>query len=360
MKEYIVTKDILNIRSKPSDESDDTFVGQLLKGDRVWLEDEEVTGVVPKGGESNIWKVRTGSENVVAGDGVVAASEFWIKEFGIDELWKTTKGEGVTIILVDSGVKHCADLEQANITRATILTEKDMTDNVGHGTLMASIICGSGKNISGVSPNAEIISLKFTNAVSNLNTNDFVAACELIPKMIQEGKYYIVNFSLDLSEDMSEDNKTSIQKVINSFSKNVIFSAAVGNTPIDNKTIPAGLENVISCSGMRKENESYVRFRFSNYWDEILINAPCEFPAAHLTPLFNENIPSQGTSHACAFISGLIALLLSCAKSKNKKVDFEMMKRFLLNSCNTITDENKSFRILNKEKFLHSFNNFNS
>ena len=48
MKEYIVTKEILNIRSKPSDESDATYVGKLLKGDRVWLDDDEIIGVVPK------------------------------------------------------------------------------------------------------------------------------------------------------------------------------------------------------------------------------------------------------------------------------------------------------------------------
>ncbi len=70
MKEYIVTKEILNIRSKPSDESDDTYVGQLLKGDRVWLDDDEIVGVVPKGGESNVWKGKSGSKNVVAIDGV--------------------------------------------------------------------------------------------------------------------------------------------------------------------------------------------------------------------------------------------------------------------------------------------------
>src|SRR5262245_2588636 len=53
IREYIVTKEILNIRSRPTEESD--FKGQLLKDETVWVDDKEISGITPTGGITSIW-----------------------------------------------------------------------------------------------------------------------------------------------------------------------------------------------------------------------------------------------------------------------------------------------------------------
>lgn len=358
MREYVVNKEILNIRSKASDESDETFVGQLLKGDKVWLDDEEIAGIIPRGGETNLWKIKSGSTNVVANDGVIDASEFWIKEYGIDELWNFSKGEGVTVIVIDSGIMECTDLISGRFTKITVLSDGDPVDYLGHGTLMTSIICGNGHYIKGVAPDVEIISIKFTNTINGFNLKDFISACQKLFEVIKKERNYVVNFSLALSNNMSKNDKSIIIEIIKNLSNDaVIFTAAAGNDAGE-ETIPASLNNVISCSGIRKENGSYIPYGLANYWDDILINAPCEFPADHLSSLFNNrSIGYQGTSHACAFITGLSALILSYGRSNNRRIDFPQMKKFLYNSSDVINEKDKTYRILNKNKLHDAFKN---
>ncbi|HLT67382.1 MAG TPA: peptidase S8, partial [Microbacterium sp.] len=39
----------------------------------------------------------------------VRTSEYWLEELGIDEAWKTTRGEGTTIAVIDSGIADDID-----------------------------------------------------------------------------------------------------------------------------------------------------------------------------------------------------------------------------------------------------------
>lgn len=355
MKEYIVIKDILNIRNKPSDESDDTFVGQLLNGERVWLDEEEYYGVIPKGGETNIWKKRTGTEEVVAKDGVVKASEFWIKEYGIDELWKFTKGEDVTIILIDSGVNDFEDLASDRIIKASIFNDGDIQDSIGHGTLMASIICGKGVFISGVAPLANIISIKITNK-EKFDDENFISALKLLPSFLENKKFSIINCSLNLRYDLNEETKNQVQLIINNlYSKyNILFVAAVGNDgkKENNKSVPASLNEVLSCAALRKSGEKYIRLSDSNYWPDINITAPGEFPSAQI----NNNLSTQGSSQSTAFVTGLLSLFVSKALKGDKILSFKEISEIVEN-CSDKIEKEISYNILNKEKIQKTFKN---
>jgi subtilisin family serine protease len=363
MKEYIVTKDILNIRSKPSDESDDTFMGQLLKGDRVWLEDDDVAGVVPKGGESNVWKIKTGSGNVVAKDGVVADSEFWIKEYGIDDLWKFTKGEGVGIIFLDTGISDCPDLSNAKINKYSIFDSDD--DKVSHGSLMASIVAGNGTNILGIAPDTELSSVKIFDGPQVVPASNILNGLNKIFKLFETGelgenKIYIVNCSLT---GLANDTK-DIQDVISALTKNnqFFFVSAVGNNGyyergMNRNYVPARLQNVISIAGL---NKNYKRLSTSNYWKDIDIVCPGEFVSTYLAQNYI-TYESAGSSHACAFASGMIALLLSKAMLQNIPINFEMVRR-IVSECTeetmTATVEHEYIdNILKKQNLHKTFSN---
>lgn len=354
MREYVVIKEILNIRSEPSDEGDDTFVGQLHKGERVWLDDEELVGVVPKGGESNLWKIKTGSRNVVAKDGIVDISEFWIKEYGIDNLWQFTKGENVTVILIDSGISDFEDLNSEKILKSSIFNSEDEIDKVGHGTLMASIISGKGIFIKGPAPLVDIVSIKITNK-EIFDDQNFISALEILPTYLKNNKFSIVNCSFNLRYNLDEATKIRIQQLVDNLylKYNLVFIAAVGNNgkKEDEKTVPASLEKVISCAAFRKSRDKNIRLSDSNYWPEINVTAPGEFPASQI----NNNLSTQGSSQASAFVTGLISLFISKALQKNKILSHQEVVA-VIKDCTTKIEKDISYNILNKESIRDAFN----
>jgi subtilisin family serine protease len=357
MKPFIVTKDILNIRNSPSSDHDNTFIGNVLKGTVIFLNEEAVAGTIPEGATTSRWLGDT-NNRFVHGEGVVEASWFWIKEYEIDKLWEQSTGENVTVILIDSGVKDCEDLTGANVNLSTVLSIGDSIDVHGHGTLMASIIAGNGNFIQGIAPNVNIISIKISDN-GNFDEANFIKALKLLTKILEKKKSYVINCSLDLKLDLDEAVISEIQNIINELHEiyNVVFTAAVGNAPFTGfKTIPASLDNVVSCAGLRNENGQIVKLS-STYWENITINSPAEYPVNHLTRLFNDEVHPQGTSHACAFTSGLISLLISQGINKQKKIDSNDIVNILKTSSDTVMIDDETYQQLNKTKLLNSFNN---
>lgn len=87
LREYIVTKELLNIRSRPTEESD--FKGDLKLNSNVWLDDQEILGTVPLGGETNRWLVYN-TTSFVSKDGLrVKGYEDKKAEFVKDQVFLT-------------------------------------------------------------------------------------------------------------------------------------------------------------------------------------------------------------------------------------------------------------------------------
>lgn len=81
----------------------------------------------------------------------IRGSEYWLDKYGIRDAWKTTKGKGVTVAVIDSGVDGThPDLEGA-ITGGADASGAGSPDGqrgIGevpeHGTLVASLLAGRG------------------------------------------------------------------------------------------------------------------------------------------------------------------------------------------------------------------------
>jgi len=355
IREYVVAKKILNVRSKPSDESDDTFVGQLLEGTRVWLDDTEIIGTIPKGGTSNIW-LGDHRNNLVAKDGVVEASKFWIQKYGIDSLWHEVKGENVTVIIIDSGLSDYGTGRFA-AEKLSVVTD-GANDKFGHGSLMCSIIKGHDSDIQGIAPLSSIISIKVTSD-SHFKPNDLVNALTKVSEVANRNNYYVVNCSLSTNDNSI---KNELQNKIDDLSNNynMIFTGAVGNDfdyVNDLQIMPARVDKVISVAG---ETLNGLRIQSSNYWENIDCLSPGEFNS----DIFHQSFPGcplSGSSQACAFTTGLIALFLSKAFKKNRKLKHGDIKQLLFSSTDSFTTDTQfgvlTDRILNKDKLQTTFSN---
>ena len=102
-----------------------------------------------------------------------AATAAYPKVVGADDLWaEGIDGEGVTVAVIDTGVKPVADLAGRVIGGVDLSGEygpdiddgRPFEDGFGHGTFIAGLIAGNGASSSGankgVAPKAKIVSVK--------------------------------------------------------------------------------------------------------------------------------------------------------------------------------------------------------
>lgn len=319
IREYTVTKDILNIRSKATDESDDTYRGFLLKGSKVWVYEDDIIGIVPRGGESNIWKIEVKSGNVISRDGLRVAFQQYIDErfdkinlkglidynflLNIPEEIKQSGGKDAVIGILDVPISTKLSFE--NIIRpGNIITENSPTE---HSNFIAGIIgCKSAKNIQGICSKATILDLTFNDASGNLIQDD-----DYYKRLVSSIESFDdVKVIINVSNSLSDSLKFAIDKLKDV--RNVIFVCAAGTDTdllnIDNcaladspNAIPVGTASVAFLNA----NNSPIDKRL-NIVLPILDYASYNDDGATFL-----KVPDSSSSWGTAVVSSIIALLYS-------------------------------------------------
>ncbi len=343
MKEYIVTQNILDLRSSATDETDDNFIGQLTVGETLYLTDEEIIGTIPNGGTTNIWK----SDNfnrLVSADGVrlknyadkkaeFIADPFnqsfidptdpaneakWKVNWGIVdlEIWKIwrdydTKGEGVKVAIIDTGVQCLNNDLNTKINKSVSfatnsdgsIDNNDDDLNPYHGTKSAGIIGANGlfaKTVIGVAPNCSINVYKATNGLF-----DFGSVILSIQEAIKDGMK-IISMSFTCQDDITLAEWINYAK-----SQDVILIAAAGDAGSNQKCYPASYPGCLSIGAYfldGTDNRGIYKTN-SNYNDAVTFVAPGKDVLT--TSIGTQPTYHQETSAATAFVAGLFALLIS-------------------------------------------------
>jgi hypothetical protein len=111
-----------------------------------------------------------------ADPGTLQSQEWWISRLGLRSVWKISKGAGITVAVLDTGVKAAVgDLRGAVLAGFDTSGPGDArTDSDGHGTAMAVEIAGRGNDpgMLGVAPAAKILPV----VVPPQNQDDHTAA----------------------------------------------------------------------------------------------------------------------------------------------------------------------------------------
>ncbi len=267
----------------------------------------------------------------------VETNEYRI-DSNVTDAWIQTKGEGVFVAVIDTGIDITQEDLRDNIWVNTAEIPDNYIDDDGngyvddingwdfvdesnqvhsldyihdewHGTHIAGIIAAQDNNdlgITGVAPDAKILPLKvFQNGVAY--TSDIIAAIEYAELMGVK----IVNCSWGSSE-----NNQALKEAIDY--SNMLFVCAAGNSHqnLDKHPIyPASYDsnNVISVAAI---NESGILTGFTNYGENSVdIAAPGENIISTVPE--NRYITTSGTSMAAAFVSAGAALILSLNKNFN-------------------------------------------
>jgi subtilisin family serine protease len=116
----------------------------------------------------------------------VRSAEYWLADYGVQAAWNTTRGAGVTVAVIDTGVDgSVADLSGVVVggTDVSGVGSADGQTPVGdddeHGTMVGSLIAGRGTGandgVIGVAPEASLLSVSVALGAGVVGTDDQIA-----------------------------------------------------------------------------------------------------------------------------------------------------------------------------------------
>lgn len=214
----------------------------------------------------------------------------------VDQLWAYTKGEGIKIVILDSGISPHDDLR---IAGGISFVDADYDDYLGHGTQIAGIISAllNEQGIAGIAPEASIYAVKITNGKDgNLSS----AMKGLRWSIDNNTSIIIMSFGFNAYSQIFKD------LVNEAYENGIIIISASGNDGVNGILYPAKYGEVIAVGSVDKDN---TRSSFSNYGSELELVAPGT--DINTTALNNDYTIVEGTSYSAAYVAGVTGLLKS-------------------------------------------------
>jgi hypothetical protein len=241
---------------------------------------------------------------VSAVDAVPKAATQWpLTYLKAEQVWQLTKGAGVTVGLVDSGVSPLGD------TRDNLLPGADFslgpesrgvahtdTDTDSHGTTMAVLIAGTGAGdgLRGLAPEAKILPVRMQQATGS----DPVHIADAIKFAVAQ-HVKVINMSLGTA-----DTPGMAAAVKQAEAADVVVVAAAGNAGTGHVIIPAAYPGVVAAGAI---DDTGARWAGSSYGPQIALTAPgVGIPVEDAS-----GIPRtvKGTSESSAYVTASAALV---------------------------------------------------
>ncbi|MEU2926388.1 type VII secretion-associated serine protease mycosin [Streptomyces sp. NPDC007251] len=244
-----------------------------------------------------------------------------LQRVNLDELWSQSKGKGVKVAVIDTGV----DTSNPQLAQAVdaslgenLLPAKDgkgkpidgakskpTTDTVGHGTRVAGIIAArpmKGTGFVGLAPEATIIPIKQNDSEGH-GTSDRLAAA--IRHAIAVGAQ-VINISQDTANAMPPGN--TLHNAINeALNHKIVVVASAGNDGLDGNvkpTYPASYAGVLAVAASDRNNE---RAPFSQSGDWVGVAAPGVDMISTVPK--GGHCSDNGTSFSAPYVAGVAALI---------------------------------------------------
>ncbi len=241
--------------------------------------------------------------------------EYWLNDYGFTEAWKTTRGAGITIAVIDTGVDGTVpDLSGAVTGGADVSGlgapdgQRPVGANSEHGTLVSSLIAGRGRGsdtgVLGAAPEASLLSISVAlgGDAGAVNTDDQIA--EAVRWAVDNGAS-VINMSLTRN---SLQWPTSWDEAFTyAFDHDVVVVAAAGNRGSGTAEVgaPATIPGVLAVAGVSRKGQA--SRNASSQGITIGVSAPSEQLVGALPG--GDYATWAGTSGAAPIVSGLVALV---------------------------------------------------
>lgn len=241
----------------------------------------------------------------------------------LDELWSQSKGKGVRVAVIDTGVdvknpqlKDAVDVKSGRNFLPEGLKDEDgdpvergnengTTDTVGHGTKVAGIIAARPADKTGfvgLAPEATIIPIQQNDAEGHGDTGTLAASI----RHAVRAKADVINISQDTSDAAkpAPDLEAAVNEALE---QEIVVVASAGNDGVGGnvkKTYPASYEGVLAVAASDRNNE---RASFSQSGDFVDVAAPGVDMIS--TVPRGGHCSDNGTSFSAPYVAGVAALI---------------------------------------------------
>ncbi|WP_227000574.1 S8 family serine peptidase [Protaetiibacter intestinalis] len=252
------------------------------------------------------------SPAVASGADAVRDAQYWLDDYGIRDAWSVTRGAGVTIAVIDTGVGSPAELDGA-VVGGTDFSGKGSADGrtpVGkdgeHGTLVASLAAGrgtgSGSGVIGSAPEASILAVSI-----GLDTGDSDQQIADAVRWSVDHGADIINMSLTrntLDWPVSWDDAFTYAA-----DHDVVVLAAAGNRGSGTYEVgaPATMPGVLTVAGVDRAGQSSENASAQGV--TIGVAAPSEGLVGAMPD--GTHVRWNGTSGATPIVAGVVALVMA-------------------------------------------------
>ncbi|MEV6544475.1 type VII secretion-associated serine protease mycosin [Streptomyces sp. NPDC051665] len=235
-----------------------------------------------------------------------------------DQMWKTSTGKGITVAVIDTGVK--ADIPDL---RGQVVAGKDYSkhagdehsDYDGHGTRMAVLIAGTGgrgtaNGSYGLAPGAKILPIRMPDFIEQSradgNPDDYPTYMAKAIRFAADSDAQVIN----ISQASTAHSRVLDESVAYALSKGKLLFAGVGNTgdALNELEYPATTPGVVGVGAIDRNVKAT---KESQHGPEVDLVAPgADIVAACLTSSTGV-CKTDGTSDATALASASASLIWS-------------------------------------------------
>jgi subtilisin family serine protease len=272
-----------------------------------WLAGIAVLGVVASVLASSVFTAAPASADSIRD------REYWLTSYGITKAWNTTKGAGVTVAVIDTGIDGSHPDLTGTVVGGTDVSgvgaangQKPIGDDSQHGTMVASMLAGhghgAGDGVIGVAPEAKLLAVSVGFGVGSSDSDDQIA--KAVRWSVDNGAD-IINMSLTRN---TLDWPTSWDDAfLYAMEHGVIVVAAAGNRGSGTTEVgaPATMPGVVVVAGVDRNGKA--SFDASSQGITLTVAAPSEdlvgaAPGAGYYAW-------AGTSGATPLVAGVLALI---------------------------------------------------
>ncbi len=245
----------------------------------------------------------------------VRAAEYWLDEYGIRDAWATTRGAGVRIAIIDTGVGRGPVEFEGAVAGGTDVSGLGSSDgrtpvgavDANHGSWVASLAAargtGPGTGMIGVAPEASLLAVSVGfGSSAKVPFADQIA--EAIRWSVDNGADVI---NLSLTTNTPDWDESWDSAFLYAFENDVVVVVAAGNRGSGTSRVgaPATIPGVLTVAGVDTQGKASVEA--STQGITLGVSAPSEdlvgVSADGRLVLWN------GTSGAAPIVAGIAALV---------------------------------------------------
>ncbi|HMM83293.1 MAG TPA: S8 family serine peptidase [Terrimesophilobacter sp.] len=239
--------------------------------------------------------------------------EYWLNQYGITTAWNTTKGAGVTIAIIDTGVDGSHPDLQGAVVGGTDVSgvgspngQQPVGTSSEHGTMVASLAAGrghgAGAGVIGSAPAATVLSISVGFGTGTRSSDEQIA--DAVRWAVDNGAKVI---NMSLTRNSLEWPQSWDDAFLYAFEHDVVVVAAAGNRGSGTTEVgaPATIPGVLVVGGVDRNGKA--SFDASSQGITIAVSAPSEDLVGAAPG--GGYYAWAGTSGATPIVAGIVALV---------------------------------------------------